>query len=58
MRLPSLAIARLLGAATLVLAGAAAERFGLPIHAVGIGEGMDDLRPFEADEFGRALVGE
>jgi fused signal recognition particle receptor len=37
---------------------AAAERFGLPIHAVGIGEGMDDLRPFEADEFGRALVGE
>jgi len=37
---------------------AAAERFGLPIHAVGIGEGMDDLRPFEAEEFGRALVGE
>ncbi len=37
---------------------AAAERFGLPIHAVGVGEGMDDLRPFEAEEFARALVGE
>ena len=37
---------------------AAAERFRLPIHAVGVGEGMDDLRPFEAEEFGRALVGD
>ncbi len=37
---------------------AAAERFHLPIHAVGVGEGMDDLRPFEAEDFGRALVGE
>ena len=34
-----------------------AERFGLPIHAVGVGEGMDDLRPFEARAFGRALMG-
>jgi fused signal recognition particle receptor len=37
---------------------AAAERFGLPIHAVGVGEGMDDLRPFDAADFGRALAGE
>jgi fused signal recognition particle receptor len=36
---------------------AAAERFGLPIHAVGVGEGMDDLRPFEAEEFSKALAG-
>ncbi len=36
---------------------AAAERFGLPIHAVGVGEGMDDLRPFEAGDFGAALAG-
>ena len=34
-----------------------AERFGLPIHAIGVGEGMDDLRPFEAQAFGRALMG-
>jgi len=36
---------------------AVAERFGLPIHAVGIGEDVDDLRPFDADSFARALVG-
>lgn len=34
-----------------------AERFGLPIHAIGVGEGMDDLRPFEPRAFGRALMG-
>jgi len=36
---------------------ALAERFGLPIHAVGVGESMDDLRPFEARAFARALMG-
>ena len=36
---------------------AAAERFGLPIHAIGVGEGMDDLRPFTAEDFGDALAG-
>ena len=36
---------------------AAAERFALPIHAIGVGEGMDDLRPFAADDFGDALAG-
>jgi len=34
-----------------------AGRFGLPIHAVGVGESADDLRPFDAGEFARALVG-
>ena len=36
---------------------ALAEKFGLPIHAVGVGEGMDDLRPFEARAFARGLMG-
>ena len=36
---------------------AAAEKFHLPIHAVGVGEGMDDLRPFEAGDFATVLVG-
>jgi fused signal recognition particle receptor len=36
---------------------AAAEQFGLPIHAIGIGEGMDDLRPFDAREAARAIAG-
>ena len=36
---------------------ALADRFGLPVHAVGVGEGMDDLRPFAAREFARSLMG-
>jgi fused signal recognition particle receptor len=34
-----------------------AEKFALPVHAVGVGEGIDDLRPFEARTFARALMG-
>ena len=34
-----------------------AERFGLPVHAIGVGEGIDDLRPFEPVAFARALMG-
>jgi fused signal recognition particle receptor len=37
---------------------AAAEKFGLPIHALGFGERLGDLRPFEPRAFARALVGE
>ena len=36
---------------------ALAEKFGLPVHAIGVGEGEDDLRPFEADAFARSLMG-
>ena len=36
---------------------ALADRFGLPIHAIGVGEGIDDLPPFDPDEFARALTG-
>ena len=36
---------------------ALADRFGLPIHAIGIGEGIDDLVPFDPAEFARALTG-
>lgn len=36
---------------------AAAERFGLPIHAIGVGEGMGDLRSFDPQEFASALAG-
>jgi fused signal recognition particle receptor len=34
-----------------------ADRFGLPIYAVGVGEDIDDLRPFEAFPFARSLLG-
>tara|TARA_Y100001934_G_scaffold244018_1_gene301145 strand:+ start:2561 stop:3499 length:939 start_codon:yes stop_codon:yes gene_type:complete len=36
---------------------AVAEKFGLPIHAIGVGEGIEDLRSFEAENFAQALVG-
>jgi fused signal recognition particle receptor len=34
-----------------------AEKYGIPIHAIGIGETADDLRPFEARAYARSLVG-
>ena len=34
-----------------------AERFALPVHAIGVGEGIDDLRPFTADDFAKSLMG-
>ncbi len=33
------------------------EKFKLPVHAVGVGEGVDDLQPFEAADFARAIAG-
>ena len=34
-----------------------ADRFGLPIHAIGVGERIDDLQPFDPEEFAAALMG-
>ena len=36
---------------------AIADKFKLPVHAIGVGEGADDLRPFDARDFARALCG-
>jgi fused signal recognition particle receptor len=36
---------------------AIAEKFGLPVHFIGVGESVDDLEPFAARDFARALVG-
>jgi fused signal recognition particle receptor len=36
---------------------AIAEKFGLPIHFIGVGEGPDDLEPFAAADFARAIAG-
>ena len=36
---------------------AIAERYGIPINAIGIGEGIDDLEPFDAESFARAIAG-
>ncbi len=36
---------------------AISDRFGLPVHAIGVGEGEDDLQAFAAKDFARALSG-
>ena len=36
---------------------ALADKFGLPIHAIGVGEQIDDLAPFDPAEFAKALTG-
>jgi fused signal recognition particle receptor len=36
---------------------ALADKFGLPIHAIGVGEQIDDLQPFDPQEFADALMG-
>lgn len=36
---------------------ALADKFGLPIHAIGVGEQIDDLAPFDPKEFADALIG-
>jgi fused signal recognition particle receptor len=36
---------------------AIADKYGLPVHFIGVGEGVDDLAPFTARDFARAVVG-
>ena len=36
---------------------AIAEKFKIPVHAIGVGEQIDDLQPFEAEAFARAIAG-
>jgi fused signal recognition particle receptor len=35
---------------------AIAAKYGLPVHYIGVGEGIDDLRPFAAREFADAIA--
>jgi fused signal recognition particle receptor len=52
-----LVVTKLDGSARGGVVVALADGFGLPVHAVGVGERADDLRPFEAMDFARGLVG-
>jgi len=36
---------------------AVAAKYGLPVHFIGVGEGIDDLAPFAAEDFARAVAG-
>lgn len=51
-----LIITKLDGTAKGGIVVALARRFGLPIHAIGVGEGLEDLDAFQADTFARQLV--
>jgi fused signal recognition particle receptor len=53
----SLVVTKLDGTARGGILVAIAERFKLPINAIGIGEGLDDLEPFVALGFARAIAG-
>jgi fused signal recognition particle receptor len=55
--LTGLVVTKLDGSARGGIVVALADAFGLPVHAVGTGEQAGDLRPFDATEFARALVG-
>jgi fused signal recognition particle receptor len=37
---------------------ALADKFGLPIHAIGVGEQIDDLSPFDPEDYAKALTGQ
>lgn len=52
-----LVVTKLDGTAKAGVVVALAAEFNLPIHAIGVGEGAEDLQPFAADAFARALVG-
>ena len=51
-----IALTKLDGSAKGGIAIAIAHELGLPVKLIGIGEGLDDLRPFDPDDFARALV--
>ena len=57
VQVSGLIMAKLDGTARGGMLVALAEEFGLPIHFVGVGERVDDLQPFSANAFARALVG-
>jgi fused signal recognition particle receptor len=50
------ALTKLDGSAKGGIAIAIAHELGLPVKLIGIGEGVDDLRPFDPDDFARALL--
>ena len=52
-----LVITKLDGSAKGGVLVALADRFGLPVYAIGVGEGIDDLQPFTARDYARSLLG-
>lgn len=57
VNLTGLIVTKLDGSARGGVVVSLAEEFGLPIHAIGVGEQIEDLSPFAAHDFARALMG-
>ena len=55
--LTGLVMTRLDGTAKGGILAALAQKFALPVHYIGVGEGADDLQPFNAADFAKALTG-
>jgi fused signal recognition particle receptor len=53
----NLVVTKLDGTARGGILAAIAERFALPVSAIGVGEGVDDLQPFDPQDFARAIAG-
>ncbi len=56
--LTGVVLTKLDGTAKGGIALAIASELGLPVKLIGIGEGLEDLRPFDAREFAAALLGD
>jgi fused signal recognition particle receptor len=52
----AIALTKLDGSAKGGVAIAIAHELGIPVKLVGVGEGVDDLRPFDAHDYARALL--
>jgi fused signal recognition particle receptor len=57
VKLTGLVMTKLDGTAKGGILVALAAKFALPVHYIGVGEGEDDLQPFAAESFARALTG-
>jgi fused signal recognition particle receptor len=57
VEISGLVVTKLDGSARGGVLVALAEKFALPVHAIGVGEAAEDLRPFAAEDFAKALVG-
>ncbi len=56
VQVTGVALTKLDGSAKGGVALAIAHELGLPVKLVGVGEGVEDLRPFDARDFARALI--
>ncbi len=57
VKVTGLVVTKLDGSAKGGVVVALADQFGIPVYAVGVGEQIEDLQPFQADAFAKALVG-